>query len=557
MKRIFSSILCGLLVASVFAGCGNNGGSSSSGSSSTPVNSDSSSSDNTGVTMSAPGEYPIVNEKVTYTVMAPQTNYILDLQTNAYTQWLEEKTNVHIEYETVPEAALTEKVNLSLASSEIPDAYLSCNIDSASQVKYGKEGVFVDMAPMIEQYGYEIPKAYEANNLLPGAVTTPDGEIFALAGVNECYHCLYCGRAWINQTWLDNLGLDYPETTEDFVNVLRAFKEQDANGNGDPNDEIPMLGISGMWRASCYDFLLGSFVYNDFTDRLSVENGTVKYVANTEEFRDGLRFIRSLIEEELIDPVSLTITEDEAHVLTGGDVATVGVATGMAYWNVLSANDEEYIGLSPLEGPNGVRNAFVRATGIVSGQFAITNKAENPEILFRWADAQFSEEATYFSSWGPEGEGWEKAPEGTLGINGKQALYTVLDGVNNTGAETIQNLAMPNIALANRTSDFRLGQAVGGDDKSEERLYEAASKYYYPYAKEQTYPLMVMSAEDSAVVNEYKTAINAYVDEMISGFLAGTYDLDKDWDSYLSEFDALGLEDYLNVLQSAYDKVYK
>ena len=557
MKRIFSSILCGLLVASVFAGCGNNGGSSSSGSSSTPVNSDSSSSDNTGVTMSAPGEYPIVNEKVTYTVMAPQTNYILDLQTNAYTQWLEEKTNVHIEYETVPEAALTEKVNLSLASSEIPDAYLSCNIDSASQVKYGKEGVFVNMAPMIEQYGYEIPKAYEANNLLPGAVTTPDGEIFALAGVNECYHCLYCGRAWINQTWLDNLGLDYPETTEDFVNVLRAFKEQDANGNGDPNDEIPMLGISGMWRASCYDFLLGSFVYNDFTDRLSVENGTVNYVANTEGFREGLRFIRSLIEEELIDPVSLTITEDEAHVLTGGDVATVGVATGMAYWNVLSANDEEYIGLSPLEGPNGVRNAFVRATGIVSGQFAITNKAENPEILFRWADAQFSEEATYFSSWGPEGEGWEKAPEGTLGINGKQALYVVLDGVNNTGAETIQNLAMPNIALANRTSDFRLGQAVGGDDKSEERLYEAASKYYYPYAKEQTYPLMVMSAEDSAVVNEYKTAINAYVDEMISGFLAGTYDLDKDWDSYLSEFDALGLEDYLNVLQSAYDKVYK
>ncbi len=557
MKRIFSSILCGLLVASVFAGCGNNGGSSSSGSSSTPVNSGSSSSDNTGVTMSAPGEYPIVNEKVTYTVMAPQTNYILDLQTNAYTQWLEEKTNVHIEYETVPEAALTEKVNLSLASSEIPDAYLSCNIDSASQVKYGKEGVFVDMAPMIEQYGYEIPKAYEANNLLPGAVTTPDGEIFALAGVNECYHCLYCGRAWINQTWLDNLGLDYPETTEDFVNVLRAFKEQDANGNGDPNDEIPMLGISGMWRASCYDFLLGSFVYNDFTDRLSVENGTVNYVANTEEFRNGLRFIRSLIEEELIDPVSLTITEDEAHVLTGGDVATVGVATGMAYWNVLSANDEEYIGLSPLEGPNGVRNAFVRATGIVSGQFAITNKAENPEILFRWADAQFSEEATYFSSWGPEGEGWEKAPEGTLGINGKQALYTVLDGVNNTGSDTVQNLAMPNIALANRTSDFRLGQAVGGDDKSEERLYEAASKYYYPYAKEQTYPLMVMSAEDSAVVNEYKTAINAYVDEMISGFLAGTYDLDKDWDSYLSEFDALGLEDYLNVLQSAYDKVYK
>lgn len=549
MKRIMTTILCGLLVASAFASC--NKENSDTGSNA------SSNSSSSGPVMSANGEFPIVDETVTYTVMAPQTNYILDLQTNEYSVWLEEKTNVHIEYETVPEAALSEKVNLSLASSEIPDAYLSCSLDSSTQVKYGKEGVFLDLAPFIEEYGYEIPKAYEANSLLPGAVTSPDGEIFALAGINECYHCVYCGRAWINQTWLDNLNLDYPETTEEFVEVLRAFKEQDANGNGDPNDEIPMLGISDMWRASCYDFLLGSFVYNDFTDRLSVVDGTVNYVANTEEFRDGLRYIRSLIEEELIDPVSLSLTEEEAHVITGGDVATVGVATGMAYWNILSANDEEYIGLSPLEGPDGERNAFVRATGIVTGQFAITNQAENPEILFRWADAQFSEEATYFSSWGPEGVGWKKAEEGTLGINGKQALYEVLDGVNNTDSDTVQNIAMPNIALANRTNDFRLGQAVGGEDDSEERLYEAASTYYYPYAKDQTYPLMVMGEEDSAKINEYKTAINAYVDEMISGFLAGTYDLDADWDSYLAEFDALGLDEYLEILQSAYDEVYK
>ena len=133
MKRIFSSVLCALLAASVLASCGNGGSSSGA----------TTSGSTSGVTMSANGEYPIVSEKVTYTVMAPQTNYILDLQTNAYTQWLEEKTNVHIDYETVPEAALTEKVNLSLASSEIPDAYLSCNLDSASQVKYGKEGVIL------------------------------------------------------------------------------------------------------------------------------------------------------------------------------------------------------------------------------------------------------------------------------------------------------------------------------------------------------------------------------------------------------------------------------
>ncbi len=552
MKRLSLLVLCGILTISSLAGCG---GSSTPSGSVTPTASQSDGGDSS--IMTPNGQFPIVNDKVTYTVMVPQTSYILDIQTNAYSQWLEELTNVHIEYEAVPEAALAEKVNLSLASYSYPDAYLSCNIDSATQVKYGSENVFVNLAPLINQYGVEIPKAYEANNLLPGSITAPDGAIYALAGVNECYHCLYCGRAWINKTWLDNLKLDYPETTEDFVKVLRAFKEQDANGNGDPNDEIPMLGISNMWRASSYDFLLGSFIYNDYTDRLSVVDGKVNFVANTNEFREGLKFIRSLMEEELLDPVSLTLTEEEAHVITGGDVSTVGVATGMAYWNIIAANDEEYIGLSPLEGPDGVRNAYVRATGIIPGQFVITDKAANPEILYRWADVQFGEEATYRSSWGPEGEGWTKAESGVLGINGEQALYVVKEAVNNTDATTVQNIAVPNIALANRTSTFRLGQAAVGDDNSEVRLYEAASKYYFPYAKYQTFPIMVLGLDESTKLAEMKTAINSYTNEMISAFLAGHKSLDTDWDAFVSEYNALKLNDYLELLQNAYDKVYK
>ncbi|HCA69426.1 MAG TPA: sugar ABC transporter substrate-binding protein, partial [Lachnospiraceae bacterium] len=33
--------------------------------------------------------------------------------------------------------------------------------------------------------------------------------------------------------------MEIPKTTEEFEAVLKAFKEKDANGNGDPNDEIP------------------------------------------------------------------------------------------------------------------------------------------------------------------------------------------------------------------------------------------------------------------------------------------------------------------------------
>lgn len=46
----------------------------------------------------------------------------------------------------------------------------------------------------------------------------------------------------INKQWLDNLKLEVPATTDELYTVLKAFKEQDANGNGDSKDEIPMMG---------------------------------------------------------------------------------------------------------------------------------------------------------------------------------------------------------------------------------------------------------------------------------------------------------------------------
>ena len=47
---------------------------------------------------------------------------------------------------------------------------------------------------------------------------------------------------WINKAWLDELGLEMPETTEDLKTVLKAFKENDLNKNG-KNDEIPLSFI--------------------------------------------------------------------------------------------------------------------------------------------------------------------------------------------------------------------------------------------------------------------------------------------------------------------------
>ena len=62
-------------------------------------------------------------------------------------------------------------------------------------------------------------------------------------------------KMWINKAWLDRVGMEVPQTTEEFKEVLRAFKEQDANGNGDPNDEIPLSGSLKGWNTNPTNFL--------------------------------------------------------------------------------------------------------------------------------------------------------------------------------------------------------------------------------------------------------------------------------------------------------------
>ena len=112
---------------------------------------------------------------------------------------------------------------------------------------------------------------------------------------------------------------------EAFRDMLIAFRDQDANGNGDPNDEIPFSGNATSWNSTIYPFLLNSFLHYD-TSNLSVkEDGTVIFTPIQPEFKEGLQWIASLIDEGLIEKEALTQTEE--HLKTKGsnlDTALLG-----------------------------------------------------------------------------------------------------------------------------------------------------------------------------------------------------------------------------------------
>ena len=140
---------------------------------------------------------------------------------------------------------------------------------------YGAQGIFKPLNDLIDNYGFEIKKLFAYNPDARKLITMPDGNIYGLTEYEECFHCYYASKMWINEKWLSNLGMESPKTTEEFYRVLKAFKDQDANRNGDSTDEIPLSGTLRSWHSNVDTFIMNAFIYSDDGDNLDF-HGPIK-----------------------------------------------------------------------------------------------------------------------------------------------------------------------------------------------------------------------------------------------------------------------------------------
>jgi putative aldouronate transport system substrate-binding protein len=575
MKRYLALLLACLMVISLFAACGKKEEEKEpADNAATEENKDDAAAEEEGESlMTANGEVPIVNEKMEFDVACRQVSNVTDMPTNSFVLWLEDKTNIHINYEMIPEDAISEKTNLILASGQYPDGFQYSSITTTLQVKYGAQGAFVDLAPYFEKYGHYANEAYAATTYLPKAITTPDGNIYCIAGVNECYHCFYSVRAWINSQWLEAIGKEMPQTTDELKAVLEAFRDTDLNGNGDASDEIPFIGTgynNGAWMGYATNWLMEAYLYDDYDMLIAVnpDSKTIEYQATKDEYKQGLTMIKEWYDEGLIDPEFLSITGSELETLGMGEEPRLASFVAALWWagvGNLQVEDDgvyrerNYEIMANVEGPNGVRNTYTNLEGI-GGNFVITNACEHPEVLFRWCDYQMSDEASIRAYAGSYEESVSVPDEGALGINKEPALYKLDKGSDHASSDTNENC--DNVAISNKSAAIRLGQQTDWDNPeayydSETRLYIDTNTAQAPNDSSQfSVPTLVMGEEDANKRSELETPIRDYQREWMANFILGNADLEADWDAYVSGFDGIRLPEYLELLNKYYQLIY-
>ena len=520
-----------------------------------------------GIQLSKPGEFPIVKgERIELTAfVAPQQDKFseFDAELNEITAWLEEKTNIHINWQIVGKADRVSKLNLMFNSGEYPDIIFFSGLGDAAEYLYGSSGMLLPLNDMIDQYGYYTQQIFESYDpAMSESLISLDGNIYSLGIFNDAKHMQYQGRMWIYQPWLDALGLEMPTTTEEFYEVLKAFKEQDPNGNGIA-DEIPFTGslATNGWSNSPIDFVMNAFLYYNPSGANSIilEDGKVKMAYAQEEYREGLKFLNRLYADGLLDPNAFTQDTTQLKGLTSHDTQIVGCVGGGSYTSfttTTSGQDGDWVNfkpLAPLAGPEGVRYAQYSIPS-VGANFLITDKCKYPNAAFRLADALDEQEIGMNGHRGMKGEHWDYAEEGETGLDGNPAKWKVLASAS-VGTSDETNYAWGQVSNAKLPAGWHTAQAVLGDPALdvEALLYNAATIYEeFAPPMEIVWPTVPFNETQAQTIADINATLNSFVLQEAVRFITEG-GIDEGWDQYLKELENRRVDELAAVYQEAYD----
>ncbi|MDR3172673.1 MAG: hypothetical protein LBU19_00355 [Treponema sp.] len=225
-----------------------------------------------------------------------------DYKDNSFTRRLVDETGVWMDIIAVSNADFPDKFNVMISSGDYPDVLNTANRNfTRNDLDYfgRQQGIFQEL----DQYDLNsyplIRQMLTDHAAIISKLKAADGKIYALADVNDCLHCTHAnGRGYYFMPWLRDSPWkgEPPRTLEDFAEYLRYIKKNDVNGNGDPNDEIPMVTDKNYIRTMIAYFAKAFMPWVKYgtSDGMVVRNGQIWEQYRDNEFRKALKYLAGL-----------------------------------------------------------------------------------------------------------------------------------------------------------------------------------------------------------------------------------------------------------------------
>lgn len=492
--------------------------------------------------------YPIFSEPVNMTMMLSlNTTRGVEPEKNSVFQYLEELTNIDWTYNTVDSASWSERVNLMWASENMPDIIWNGAGGPDAIMKYLRIGKIMDIAPYVEQYAPNFKAIIDSNPAVRMAVTTPEGQIgtFFFGNMDTEEGKGQCPPEFllVNQEWLGKFGLDNPSTPDEVYHVLKTFMDNDANGNGQA-DEMGLAFIS--WSASGLRILFPWFGIMAGTNNSFLDGDTVKYAPFTPEYKEAVSYLNKLYAEGLIDKDIFTITGAEVTAKGSGEVPVYGGLMCSAAFLIVSEKYADMYDITPLiQAPNGNDMWYTRSYPAGIGTGVITTSCKYPEAAVRFCDLFYDAAYEKLPWMGLEGVAYIVNEDGSWDWNYEsteektatavRAQHTLQPGSNGPG------ICPPEW--------FKLA------DKAEAPVNAQRSRFGLENSGKLriALPLMYYEEADAREIATIASDANAYENEMFAKFVTGEASIEKDYDAFVAQLKAMGVEEAVAIMQRTYD----
>lgn len=479
------------------------------------------------------------------------------------------ETGVYYDWTSIPGEGASEKINLLLASGdELPDVFWNLGDGKSGNIvcQYEDQDIFYPTNKLIDNYVPTLKKILDDNPKYRAEITTPSGNTYGFPYIEEMRRCVLSpGPMVINKDWLDQLGLEAPTTTGEFVDCLRAFKEAgDLNGNGKDDEVVLATRFGSTDTFGSYDMFYrftGAFGCADsycggnaYADHMRLIDGKVTFTAMDEAFYKTAEFFHSLQEEGLIWTGSFETDESASfsNTLLKGDEAVVGV---FGVWDMREVVSEDvrrqYVGVPRLQGPDGYSGFALNYSEVQdAANTAITNECKFPHVVARFVEYLISDpQRSIQANWGKIGYAWQLDEENRMyrpeDENGVQivvhyANYTEarLNTTPCRGSMIMLSEWYDKYVLSNSATIHAVQLINGKEDILEE--YD-------------TIPKVLMTNEELSRLAQIQPTISDIVKRYVTDWvLNGT--TESSWESYLAELEAAGVNELTDIYQGAVDR---
>lgn len=508
-------------------------------------------------------QFPLAEKKTLTGMISYPANTESDPNKRTIFKRMQEQTNVEIDWMAIQSDQWGDKIALNMSNPNLlTDFVFTANFSDSDLLRYANYGAIIPLEEYIDAYMPNLSAVFEKYPEYRKMSTDVNGHIWALPWIEQLGSEKTAIQAvgdmpFINKKWLDFLGLEIPETVDEFEQVLIAFRDHAPELQKEFGIDGSIIPMSCIVNDGNQDpaLLINGFGegYGDCDQgrHIAVTDDKKVICTGTQSgFRDGIEWLHKLYEEKLIDPEAFT--QEWSTYVAKGKSGRYGVCFS---WDV--GNIDNIVDWVPLPALTAdVRNITPEngsfTSGYDRGRCVVTAVAKEPALVCAWLDQMYAPIQSPQNNWGTYGEDddFDIFEMSTNDAGEPMLKHAPLGDASPVEVREAESVNGPLAIL-----DEYYGVYVTCPDDAQYRLDWIKDIYTPDMNTEYVYPNVFMSREDTDRLAVLTPDITQYINECRSRWIMNGC-TDDDWDGYIDKLNAYGLEEYLAIFQKYLDAFY-